>query len=203
MLARYIPKRMKRRLPSIKNNKQPPHMYRYILFVLFLFTTCSCASHRQSPEERLLGKITDHTSQQFSKKGLYFSQQVYGISQPIQTLHMQLCTDQYEYKNVSQARRLFVSTAKEYVNQINAYENVQSLFNTFPFELTNLQLNLFFIEKDHQHLMRFPYISRVYNVLGCIKYEKCDSVTGKPYIIHEESYETALERIETDSIIQQ
>ena len=111
--------------------------------------------------------------------------------------------------SLEQARSLLVFVVESFLSEINKNEIIKNKLDVFPFTMDLISVSIYFVDKNKIGLgdgVAYIYFSR-----GEIDYEKYDiqeyrevyPAIGKHSIIHQESYQDALDIVKkSNSLVQ-
>jgi hypothetical protein len=92
---------------------------------------------------------------------------------------------------LSQARQLIMECTQDFIKEINDYEQLKNYTALWPFNFTNVKLDiLFIIDRPERGLIPAPYTAAVIYDKGRLTY--MEEIKGELEVVQTETYEEAL-----------
>ena len=114
-------------------------------------------------------------------------------------LSYNLFKDRKDMVTLEAARQVLVFSVEKFLNEINSNENIRSELDVFPFVSDSVNLCVYFMDENKIELGDGVACVSIFN--GSVRYERYDieeyrevyPAIGKHSIIHQESYQDALD----------
>jgi hypothetical protein len=106
----------------------------------------------------------------------------------------------YKSVGIEEARELIVPAVTTFLNEINSNEEIRSYLKNYPFEAKNIEVVIFICEPDGRNV-RPDQLSAITARNGIVSY-KIDNPESKLFaVVHQETYEEALQILEPISLL--
>lgn len=161
------------------------------LLLIPILSSCSMGKllKEEDPNKQL---ICDHAAKQ--KKRYNLNLVASGFSQSKDSSEFEIQYNSCAHIEIPQVRRLFVLSLEEFLNMVNADEELRPRLKSYPITIENMKFNLGFVSVEGE-FAEPPYIAYAYLENDHICYCYYDNLFGKfiDYDDVKESYEEALQ----------
>ncbi|MBI5346413.1 MAG: hypothetical protein HZB76_04655, partial [Chlamydiae bacterium] len=159
---------------------------------VFLIFMMGCSDYGSSKRERVEHEVTRKTVKEICQnKNLKFLG--FGGGGPYDIRVLSLSFETCGKFNVEEARELLVYCVEQFLLNINSNEKIRPFLHNFPFTGKNIEIMLFFYNKDASKVNP-PYISYAVAIDGVVRFYIKNSF-DKFEKVSEETYEKALKKV--------
>ena len=158
-----------------------------ILCLIIFLSSCSSASHVTEAD-----RIIDKFSSEMKKEGFILVGSGGAMMDNIKEFH--LSYEKINSVDVDQARTILIDKALRLINIINSDVKIRPYLNNYPFNLKNINLDLFFT-KEKGGFALAPNIATAFTHTrtGKVVFTADNPAKILLKIVHEETFEEALE----------
>ena len=170
----------------------------YLIFILFCM---GCDLTEYSLDERLANKITKQVAEKL-KKDLDLYPCGSGGRMLDQIRVLSLSFRYYEPVDIETARKLLVTAVTEFINAVNANEEIRPYLHNYPFEAKNIIIRIFLQNLDGSE-PRDGQLTVVAALEGVLDYDIRNPFTKRLETIYKERFEEAQKKIKREVFLNQ
>ncbi len=173
-----------------------------ILLITVLFmTACQEGSYKPSAKQKLSDKILNNVAAQLQKKIKGLHPCGTGGQMMDQIKMLALSFDYFGPMDIEKGREILLIVVNEFIETINADENIRPYLNNFPFEPKNIQIRIFLRKKDGSD-PDLGELSIITSMNGFLEYEIDDPETTLFTSIYKETYEESVHKVKEEHVSQ-
>lgn len=162
-----------------------------ILFAILSIAIPSCSR----PHEDQLFALTESYSQKLSRRGLFQIGQGGALMERIEELSLLYLS--HAQLQIEQVRSLLISCVDGLLSEVNRWEGIRGYLSPFPFTMEQLEFGILF-KNPSGKFVGPAYVASASLWEGKIHYYFYDPMRQELVSFHEESYEKAVEQIESN-----
>jgi hypothetical protein len=169
---------------------------RYIFLVMSVFFLAGCLTqnrYQPSNKEQLANEIILKVASELRKKtNLHPCGSGGQMMNEIKMLA--LAFDCYAPLDISEGRKLLIVAVNEFVDAVNADEQIRPYLFNYPFEAKNIEIRIFIQNPDGSQFGQ-DRLCVISAIDGMLKYKMNDPEGPLFKIVYEETYEEAVQKI--------